>query len=82
MEENRAAPIHRELGAHEARIEQLEKAVESMSKDVREIRDTVTGVKGSWKMLVAIASLFSGALVILLTNVWSMLFPGGRPPGK
>ncbi len=71
--------IYRDLGDHNARLKALEGALEAMTDDVREIRDTVTGVKGSWKMLVAIASLFAGALAILAQKLWAFFL---TVPGK
>ena len=67
--------VHRELGEHSARLDALEKAMSEVGKDVREIRDTVTGVKGSWKVLVAIAALFSGVLAAAVTKFSALIFP-------
>jgi hypothetical protein len=70
--------IYKDLGDHGARIKSLEEQLSEISHDVREIRDTVTGVKGSWKMLVAVASLFAGAVAVVGQKLWVLLVSMGK----
>jgi len=65
--------IHRELASHGGRLDQLEAEIKAIAADVREIRDTISGAKGSWKMLVAIVGLFTGAIVMLANKLWAFL---------
>lgn len=56
----------RELGEMTAKIHHLETTVNGMSKDLREIRDTLLQAKGGWKtvMMVAGVSATIGGLMV------------------
>jgi hypothetical protein len=55
-----------EIGEMRARISQLEKAVDSMSGDLREIRDTIIKAKGGWRGLVWVVGIATFAFEMLL----------------
>jgi hypothetical protein len=58
--------VHRELGQHDAEIENLKQEVAALRKDVASILSILNQTKGSWKTLVAIAGVSSaiGAAVV------------------
>ncbi len=74
---NNDMAVARELADHNARLKAMEEEVAEMSKDIREIRDTITGAKGSWKMLVAIVSLLSGVISVVAGKMWSLFVSSG-----
>ena len=49
--------LERAVGRLEGRLDSLEESVSQMSKDVRTMRQTIAETKGSWKTLVALATL-------------------------
>jgi len=54
----------------EVKVESLESNVLAMQKNIQEIRDTLTGVRGSWKALLAVASILSGILITIGMKLW------------
>lgn len=58
--------VQRDLGAHEAKIEALEREVHAMRGDLAEIKGLLQQAKGGWKVLLAVGSLSSGLTVGLL----------------
>lgn len=64
--------VQRDLGAHEAKIEALEREVHGMRGDLAEIKQILAQAKGSWKMLLAISSLSSG-LTVAMVKVLAVL---------
>lgn len=65
------------MGSLQAKVEKLEEDLSSMQDDIREIRDTITGVKGSWKALLAIGSILSGILVTVGIKIWDIFTSSG-----
>ena len=49
--------IEREVGKLEARMETVETELQALRADVREIRDALVGVKGSWLFLTGVVAL-------------------------
>lgn len=47
----------RELGEMTAKIHHLETTVNEMSKDLREIRDTLLQAKGGWRTVMMVAGI-------------------------
>ena len=47
----------RELGRMQARIDAMERDLTQIKADLRDVRDAMVAAKGSWKMLVSIATL-------------------------
>lgn len=62
--------IATQLGGLNAKVEKLENAMDATQKDVREIRDTLTGANGSWKTLTVIGSL---SLTLILSVGWNII---------
>jgi chromosome condensin MukBEF ATPase and DNA-binding subunit MukB len=60
--------LEREVGALDARMENVEKEIHAMRTDVRQIRDAVLAVQGGWKAIAMIsgASAAIGALIVKL----------------
>ena len=67
----------RMMGSLQAKVEKLEDDLSAMQGDIREIRDTITGVKGSWKALLAIGSILSGVLVTVGIKIWDIFTSTG-----
>jgi len=75
MEENNNGQYRREnigiiIGNLEAKVESLERELSSARRDIRDIRDTITGVKGSWKALLAVGSILSGILITVAMKMF------------
>jgi len=68
------ASEQRELGALSADVANLKKQMDSMQADVRTIRDTLTEVRGRWKMLLMLAG-FSAAVGAMFTKVSAWVLP-------
>lgn len=68
------ASEQRELGALSADVANLKKQMDSMQADVRTIRDTLTEVRGRWKMLLMLAG-FSAAVGAMFTKVSDWVLP-------
>lgn len=66
-------PVERTLGVHETKIAILEREVFAMREDIQEIKETITGVKGSWKALLAVGSILSGIFVTIGMKLWDTL---------
>ncbi|MEX0598442.1 MAG: hypothetical protein WD512_18315 [Candidatus Paceibacterota bacterium] len=66
------------LGQLSAKVEGLEEEMRGTRQDIREIRDTLTGVKGSWKTLVAVGSIISGILVAVGYKIIDMFGFGNQ----
>ena len=49
--------IERDVGKLEARMENVETELQAIRTDVREIRDALVGVKGSWLILTGVVAL-------------------------
>ena len=49
--------IEREIGNLEARMQAVESELHAMRVDVREIRDSLVGVKGGWRTLMIVIGL-------------------------
>ena len=59
--------IERELGGLGARMEAMEKAMESVATDVRGMRDQMNKFKGGWTV-ISIASAIAGGIGALATK--------------
>lgn len=59
--------VERELGSLSARMEAIEKAVESIAVDVRASRDQMNKIKGGWTV-IGIASAIAGSVGALATK--------------
>lgn len=68
-----AASIDRDLGNHDARLQAIEKDLQSMQLDLREIRDTLKEAKGGWRALMMVGG-FAGAMGATLSKVLPWLF--------
>lgn len=51
------ASIDRDLGAHSARLDEIEKELSEMRADLRVIRDTLTEARGGWKTLMVVGGM-------------------------
>ena len=62
--------IERDVGKLEARMENVETELQALRSDVREIRDALVGVRGSWWILTGVVAMATtlGAMVSGLTN--------------
>jgi chromosome condensin MukBEF ATPase and DNA-binding subunit MukB len=67
--------MEREIGALEARMENVENEVQFIRDDVREIRDALVTARGSWRTLsmVAVVSLSFGAFLAKALPGWIAL---------
>lgn len=63
------------IGALTAKVEALEKKADKLESMMQEVRDTLVGAKGSWKVLVALGGLLM-ALTSIATGVVLKLWPG------
>lgn len=54
------ASVDRDLGNHDARLSAIEKDLQSMQLDLREIRDTLKEAKGGWRALMLVGGLAGG----------------------
>lgn len=64
--------LHRELGAHDAKIDVLEKEVHLLREEVRklyekldEINTTLATAKGGWRTMMLIGGAISGTAVLI-----------------
>ena len=62
-----------ELGEMRARIAQLEKVADSMSNDLREIRDTILKAKGGWRGIVGVVGVATIVAELLMRLVEPLL---------
>ena len=60
--------MERELGSVAARLDDLDRRMTHIERDVKEIRSFILSAKGSWKTLLVVAS-FSSAITILALRV-------------
>jgi chromosome condensin MukBEF ATPase and DNA-binding subunit MukB len=62
--------VHHQLGSLDARMVAVERDIKEMRSDVREMRDAILSAKGSWKMLLGIASFAAivGGLVMQVVH--------------
>lgn len=65
----------RQIGILTAKVEALEKKADKLESMMQEVRDTLVGAKGSWKVLVALGGLLM-ALTSIATGVVLKLWPG------
>lgn len=49
--------VHRDLGRHDAEIENLKTEVHAMRVDLSEIKNMLSEATGGWKMLMAVSGL-------------------------
>jgi hypothetical protein len=49
--------IEREVGKLEARMETVEQELAAIREDVRQIRDTIVGLRGGWLMLTLLVTM-------------------------
>jgi hypothetical protein len=49
--------VYRDLGAHDAEIENLKREVHAMRGDLSEIKAMLSEAKGGWRMLMAVSGL-------------------------
>lgn len=61
--------IYRDLGTHDAEIENLKEEVHRMRKDLSEIKDILSQAKGGWRTMMAIAG-FGAAVGSAIT--WAL----------
>lgn len=59
----------RELGALIAKVELLEKQMESQGRTLNEVRDAIVKAKGGWWTLIAVGTIASG----ITTFIYKML---------
>ncbi len=52
--------LERELGRLETKMANLEVDMQLLQRDVREIRDTLVGYKGGWRILTLIVAISAG----------------------
>lgn len=64
------------LGAHGEAIRTLQREVHGLRKDIGEIKDIVSGVKGGWRTVVAFGTV-TGAAGGLIFKLLSMIKGGG-----
>ncbi len=51
--------IERELGSMTARLDDLDRRITHIERDVKEIRSFILSAKGSWKALIVVAAISS-----------------------
>ena len=64
--------VHRELGAHDARLAHLEDEMQALREQMTEVLSILNQTKGSWKTLVALGGLIAAlasAATWLLTHL-------------
>ncbi len=61
--------MEREIGALQARMENVETEVQFIRDDVREIRDALVTARGGWKTLGAVAAMCL-SLGAILAKSW------------
>lgn len=54
------ASVDRDLGNHDARLQAIERDLQSMQLDLREIRDTLKEAKGGWRALMLVGGVAGG----------------------
>ncbi|MBN8994456.1 MAG: hypothetical protein J0H94_04465 [Rhizobiales bacterium] len=64
----------REIGELCARVDALERTVESMDAKLTQVRDTLLRAEGSWRFMVGLAG-FSATLGGLITALGIWLWP-------
>lgn len=67
------ADVDRELGRLGATVDQIEKDVAELRKDMKEVRDIVVRAGAGWKALVAVAgfaAVLGGLAMSIITWLW------------
>jgi len=59
----------RELGALIAKVELLEKQMESQGRTLNEVRDAIVKAKGGWWTLIAVGTIASGITTFIYKMV-------------
>ncbi len=66
--------LERAVGRLEGRLDSMDESVGQMAKDIRHMRQVIAETRGSWKTLVALASL-SAVIGGLLAKFAPFLWP-------
>ena len=66
----------RELGEVRVEIKHMQKDISEIKKTQQEMRDTLVGAKGSWKVLTVAATLIMSTVSVILSKVYTKLFGG------
>lgn len=66
--------IQRDLGRHEAQIEQLREDMSSVKADVHTIKEILSEAKGGWKTLLLVAGVAgsAGAIISKLSSIFPL----------
>lgn len=57
--------VDRDLGRHDAEIDQLQSDVTSIKGDVADIKETLAQAKGGWRTLMLVAGVASAVTALL-----------------
>lgn len=66
-------PIERDIGRHDAEIDQLKNDMKDVKKDVHDIKAMLQEARGGWKTLLLLAGM-SGAIGALVGKISPWLF--------
>ena len=65
--------LHRDLGRHDAQIENLEHDMRDIKKCVHDIKNILSEAKGGWKVLMLIGGLAGGTFGAAVVYILSAL---------
>jgi chromosome condensin MukBEF ATPase and DNA-binding subunit MukB len=68
--------VEREVGRLEARMETVERELQGIRADVREIRDALVSARGGWLILTAALSIAAAAGALASTYLPAMVRAG------
>jgi len=57
--------VHRDLGRHDAEIENLKDEVHAMRGDLSEIKQILSEAKGGWKVMMAVSGFVATAASVM-----------------
>jgi type IV secretory pathway TrbD component len=77
---DRDPDIHRDLGAHEAKIEQLQRDVEAIRTDLHRVVVAFEQARGGWRTIAILAGI-SATIGGFVAEFWSFIMakPDGVP---
>jgi len=65
--------VHRDLGRHDAEIDNLKAEVHAMRKDLSEIKAMLSEAKGGWRVLMAVSGLAAAVASGITWTVFKVL---------
>lgn len=63
-----------DMATLKTKVESIEKEINEIKEDVRMVRDTITGVKGSWKVILSVGSILAAMFVTIATKLLDVFF--------